>query len=160
MVPLSDDLRQRIIDTWRKHKSLSNEELAERFAVGPATVGRLKRRFRESGSVAPKPHGGGQPRKISPEKERIVEALLQAHPDWSEDRYAEVLEREHGLKVSPATVGRTVRRLGYSVKKSPSSPPKRTSPTLSGSGSNTKSESETSPLRVWFLWTKRARTSR
>jgi transposase len=159
MVPLSDDLRRRIVRAWQK-KGLSTEELAELFDVGTATIKRLKRGYRETGSIAPKPHGGGMPRKIKPDEEPVVEALLQAHPDWTEDKYAEVLAREHGIIASPATVGRVIRRLGYSVKKNPSSRPKGTNRTSSGNASSTESESEPSPLRVWFLWTKRARTSR
>jgi transposase len=156
---MSEDLRRRIIDAWKK-KKLTTAELAETFSVGPATVTRLKARYRETGGVAAKPHGGGQPRRIPVEKEPLVEALVQQHPDWTEEKYAKVLRTEHGIDVSDVTVGRVIRRLGYSVKKSPSSRRKGTSRMSSDSEANTESESEASPLRVWFLWTKRARTSR
>jgi transposase len=159
MVALSEDLRRRIIDGWKK-KGLSTEELAERFDVGTATVKRLKRAYRETGSIEPKGHGGGNPRRISVEQEPLVEALVQKHPDWTEAKYAEVLQKEHGIRASAVTVGRVIRRLGYSVKKNPSLRTSATSPTSSASEPNTKNESETSPLHVWFLWTKRARTLR
>ncbi len=156
---LSEDLRRRIINAW-KTRQLTERELAATFGVGKATIVRLKQRFRETGGVAPKPHGGGQTRRISVEQESLVEALVQQHPDWTEEKYAEVLRKEHGIKASDVTVGRVIRRLGYSVKKNPSSHPKGTNRTSSARGSSTENESETSPLRVWFLWTKRARMSR
>lgn len=159
MLPLSEDLRNAIIRAW-KLKGLSTEKLADLFGVGTATITRLKRTYRETGEVKAKPHGGGAPRKITPEQEPIVEALVQRHPDWSEDALARALADEHGIAASPATVGRVIRRLGYSVKKSRLSRRSGTDPTSSNSASSTMSESETSPLRVWFLWTKPARTSR
>jgi transposase len=156
---LSEDLRWRIIEASRK-KNLSAVELAERFGVGEATVKRLRRTYRETGSVTPKPHGGGMPRLISKEQEPLVEALVLQHPDWSEDMYAEYLADCHGIKASPVTVGRVIRRLGYSVKKSPSSRRSATGQMSSRSESATSRKSKAPPLRVWFLWTKPARTRR
>ena len=156
---LSEDLRWRIIKAWQKKKP-SSVELAEQFGVGEATVKRLKRTFRETKAVKRKPHGGGMPRIITPEQESLVEALVQQYPDWSEDMYAEYLAKHHDIRASGVTVGRTIRRLGYSVKKSPSSRRSATSPTSSNDESDTWRESKTSPFRVWFLWTKPARTPR
>jgi len=159
MAPLSEDLRQRIIAVW-KRKRLTNAEIAERFGVGTATVTRLIRRYRDTKSVAPKPHGGGQPRRIPEEKEHLLVDLLRRHPDWTEGQYSRHLQSEHGIVASAATIGRAIRRLGYSVKKSPLSPRSETSRTSSSADASSSSTSEASPLRVWFLWTKPARTSR
>ena len=57
---------------------------------------RLKRRYRDTKSVKPKPHGGGQKRRISREQEPLVEALVRQHPDWTEDQYAEALLNARG----------------------------------------------------------------
>jgi transposase len=157
--PISEDLRHRIVATWRKGQ-LTTEQLAERFSVGTATVKRLTRLYRETKSVAPRPHGGGQPRKIKPEQEALVEALVQAHPDWSEDQYAKHLTEAEGIRASAVTVGRVIRRLGYSVKKRPSLPKSATGRTSSSDGAATSNESKASPFRVWFLWTRPAPTSR
>jgi len=158
MGALSEDLRLRIIRAWKKRK-LTTKELADLFDVGEATVTRLKKTYRETKSVAAKPHAGGNPARIPVEKEPLVEALVQRHPDWSEERYAKELKESHGISASSVTVGRVIRKLGYSVKKRPSS--RRNAivqPSSSDDGSISK-ESETSPLRVWFLWTRRAPTS-
>jgi transposase len=156
---LSEDLRWRIVDAWRKRK-LSTPELAEQFGVGEATVKRLKKRFLTTKSITRSPHGGGMPRKIGPEQERLVEALVQAHPDWREDQYAEHLAKQHDIHASAVTVGRVIRRLGYSVKKRRSSPKSATVQMSSIVDGTTSKKSETLPFRVWFLWTKPARTVR
>lgn len=156
---LSADLRKRIIAAWLTGRH-TTAELAELFQVGPATVSRLKRRYRDTRGVTPRAHGGGRQRQISPIQEAVLEALVQQHPDWTEDRYAEELAKAHGIVASPATVGRTIRRLGYSVKKKRSSPRNATvQPSPSGDDATSK-KSEESPLRIWYLWTKRVRTSR
>ena len=156
---LSEDLRWRIIKAWQKKKPTA-VELAEQFGVGEATVKRLKRTFRETKAVKRKAHGGGTPRIITPEQESLVEALVRQYPDWSEDMYAEYLAEHHDIHASGVTVGRTIRRLGYSVKKSPSSRRNGTSRTSSKGEGDTWRESKTSPFRVWFLWTKPAQTPR
>jgi len=156
---LSEDLRWRVIEAWRK-KKLSTKQLAAQFGIGEATVKRWRKRFLATKSVKPLPRGGGMPRKIKPEQEPIVAALVQAHPDWSEDRYAEHLALHHDIHVSPSGAGRVIRRLGYSVKKRRSSPKSVTVQTLLPDGTSTSKKSETLPFRVWFLWTRPARTSR
>ncbi len=159
MCALPLDLRKRVINAWQK-KKLTTEELADIFGIGEATVKRWQRQYRETKSLAPKPHGGGNPPRIAKEDWPKVQALVQQHPDWTEEQYAKTLEKEHGIRASSVTVGRVIRKLGYSVKKRPSSPKNGTVPTSLSADETTSSESKTSPFRVWFLWTKPARTSR
>lgn len=157
--PLSEDLRRRIIDAWQR-KKLTTEELADLFGIGTATVKRLKRTFRETKTVKAKPHGGGASPIIGKQQEPLVELLVQKHPDWTEEQFAKALAELHGIQISAATVGRVIRRLGYSVKKKRSSRKNATAQTSENAAAATSNASETSPLRVWFLWTKPARTSR
>lgn len=82
MSPLSLDLRRRIIRAWHEEKP-SVGELADRFAVGTATIKRLTRRVRETGSVDPRPHGGGQKHEIPPEMLPRVQRLVEGNPDWA-----------------------------------------------------------------------------
>lgn len=116
--------------------------------------------MREAGTVDPRPHGGGQPLRIQGADERFLRALVEAHPDWTEAELAEEMRSKRKLDVSDVTVGRAVRRLGYSVKKKRSSLPNEIARTYSSGEQNGPGESRPSPLRVWFLWTKPARTSR
>lgn len=156
---LSVDLRRRIIGAWQKQK-LTTKELAELFDVGEASVTRLKRLYRDTKSVDPRPHGGGNPPRIPKDKEHLVKKLVLEHPDWTEKQYAEELAERYGLAASSVTVGRVVRKLGYSVKKRPWSRANAIEQTSSNEDASTSNERRRSPLRVWFLWTKPARTSR
>jgi transposase len=159
MSPLSVDLRHRIIQAWRKEKARV-PELAERFSVGTATVKRLIRRFRETGSVEPRPHAGGQRPKIPAQKLDRVRKLVEANPDWSVDELAEAYNGQEGTAVSRSTMGRALQRLGFTRKKSPWSPRNATPNALRPGAKASSRRSEPSPLRVWFLWTKPARTRR
>lgn len=153
---LSLDLRVRAIAAMEA-EGLTYEETADRFGVGRATISRWVRLKRETGSLEPRPHGGGRKRAIKPEQEPLVERLVLEHPDWTETEYQEAL-RELGIEASRATVGRVIRSLGYTVKKRPSSPASETKNTSEDGESSTSQESKTSPFRVWFSWTKPART--
>lgn len=155
----SVDLREKLIAVWQKRK-LNVEELAELFDVGTATVKRWQRLYRETGAVKPKPHGGGRKLVISETQLEIVQQLVQSHPDWTEEEFHAELCNKHDFAVSRSSVGRAIRKLGYSVKKSPLLLP---SEIVLPSSSDEKSISDRSPeypLRVWFLWTKRVQTSR
>ncbi len=118
MSPLSLDLRRRIIEAWKAEK-LRVLELANRFAVGTATVKRLIRRFRETGSVEPLPHGGGQRPKIPAEKLPRVQRLLEANPDWSVEEITAAYNRQEGAGVSRSTMVRAVARLGFTRREVP-----------------------------------------
>jgi transposase len=159
MSPLSLDLRTRIIQAWQAEK-LRVPELAARFVVGTATVKRLIARFRETGSVEPRPHGGGQLPKIAAEKLPRVQRLLEANPDWSIEELTAEYNRLERAGVSRSTMVRAVARLGFTRKKSPSLPRNATPNALRPGAKASSKRSPPSPLRVWFLWTKPARTRR
>lgn len=157
--PLSLDLRERIIRAWQE-KQLNVRELASLFDVGTATVKRLVRRYRETGSVEPSPHRGGQKPKIPEEKLPVVQRLLEANPDWSIEEFAAAYNEQEAADVSRSTMSRAVHRLGFTRKKSLSSPRSATPHALSPGSKPSSRKSRPSPLRVWFLWTKPARTHR
>src|SRR5258705_4394945 len=60
MTPYSQDLRERILETVRSGDG-SLRQIARRFLVSVSFVTRLLRLHRGTGSLEPKPHGGGQP---------------------------------------------------------------------------------------------------
>jgi len=63
MPALSVDLRQRIVAAYQA-KEGSQRQLAERFKVSLSFIRDLTRRYRETGKVEPKPHGGGAVAKL------------------------------------------------------------------------------------------------
>jgi transposase len=115
MKPLSSDLRQRIITAY-ENKEGSQAELAERFKVGKASVERLVRLKRETGSLEPRPHAGGtSPRITEADHARLIEDF-EREPDL---RQADIAARftAEGRPVSQRTVSRALGRLGITRKK-------------------------------------------
>ena len=60
MKPYSMDLRQRIAAAI-DHGEGSFREIARRFRISLSGLARLLRRRRQTGTLEPKPHGGGHP---------------------------------------------------------------------------------------------------
>lgn len=113
--PLSADLRRRILAALDAGEG-SQRHIAQRFRVGRATVERLVRRVRETGSMDPKPHGGGQrPRLVETDREQLL-AWLEADPDL---RQEDIADRFKQMKrpMSQQAVSRGLRRLGITRKK-------------------------------------------
>jgi transposase len=116
--PLAIDLRQRVVKAYES----SNETLAQvagRFGVGEASVNRWVSRNRKTGTVAPLPHAGGPDPMIDAKGRELMKALVDQKPDATREELARAYRDATGVSVSVATVGRTVWRLGYTLKKRP-----------------------------------------
>jgi transposase len=114
--PLAIDLRQRVVTAYEG----ANETLAQvagRFGVGEASVNRRVSRHRKTGSVAPLPHAGGPEPMIDAEGLAVMKALVDQKPDATREELARAYRDATGVAVSVATVGRSVWRLGYTLKK-------------------------------------------
>jgi transposase len=129
MGPYSLDLRKRIVDAYRNREG-SVRELAERFAVSPTTVQNYLNLARTTGDVAPRPHGGGMPPKVDEASEPDVCALLEEKSEWTLAELAEQLEQRHHVRVSVATMSRTLRRMGITRKKGRFVPSSKTARTF------------------------------
>jgi transposase len=68
--PLSIDLRQRIIAAYEA-KEGSQRQLAERFKVSLSFIRDLRRHHRQTGTVQPKPPGGGAVAKLGKEQSGV-----------------------------------------------------------------------------------------
>jgi transposase len=96
------------------------DEISELVGVGPATVNRILRRYRETGSLEPLAPGGGY-RSPLRRIEAKFKALVSAMPDATVAEMATALRKAEKLSTSRSSVQRALVRLGYSRKKSPSS---------------------------------------
>jgi len=112
---LSMDLRKRIVAAYADGGA-TQEEVAARFDVGVASVGRLWARHRDGESLAPKERTGRPPR-LAEAIEEDLRALLEEEPDLPRWMYAERLSDRTGVSASVATVGRVLKKLGYTKKK-------------------------------------------
>jgi len=113
--PLSMDLRRRIVAAYEEGGA-SQQEVADRFDVGVASVVRLWAKHRRGESLEAKTC----PRQEVPLQNALMDdfqELLDEEPDLPQWMYAESLEARTGRSVSKATVGRMLRKLGYTLKK-------------------------------------------
>ncbi len=111
---LSNDIRKRVIRAVEG--GLSARGAARKFAVSESFATKLVKRWRDTGSYEPGQRGGHR-RSILEKEKDFLTALAEAHRDWTEDEMASWLVEHRNIKVHPTTVGRFLRRLGYSYKK-------------------------------------------
>ena len=112
MKPLSNDLRQRILDAVDRREG-SLRQLAARFAVNVSTITRLLRLRRETGAVAPRPHAGGTEPTLDQEGLERLRRLVEETPDAT----LEQLKQGLGISGSIMIVWRGLEKLGITRKK-------------------------------------------
>jgi transposase len=117
MKPYSLDLRQRVVEAY-EHKEGSLRSIARRFKVSLNTVLAWVQHFRQTGSVAPKPHGGGGTPRIDAQGREKVRQLVTEQSDATLQELCERYEQQQqGVRVSQATMCRTLQKLKLSRKK-------------------------------------------
>lgn len=107
----SMDLRKRVIEACDEGQTIA--QVSKRFRVSTSFVEKLQQRRRESGTLEPKPHGGGRQPRLSPEHDQTLRALLTAKPDTT---LAELREKL-GIKVHLSSLWYRLQRLGLTFKK-------------------------------------------
>lgn len=112
----STDLRQRVIEAYEA-KEGSQRQLAERFKVSLSFVRDLMRRYRETGTVEPKPCSGGTVPKLNAFQLPMVEHLVKAQPDALLRELCERFAERTTITVSLSTMHRAVAQLNLSYKK-------------------------------------------
>jgi transposase len=107
----SADLRSRVLAAVEAGES--PDTAARRFAVGRSTAYRWVAAVREEGRREAKPMGGGPKPAIEGAAEVALRRLLEGtnHPTLAECR--DRLAAETGVRVHPWTVGRALRRMGW-----------------------------------------------
>src|SRR3954453_7292640 len=112
MTPYSQDLRQRIVDTIQRRDG-TIRQVADRFLVSFSFVTRLLQLYRSTGSVEPRPHGGGNPAVLTPEDLRRLRELIRQQPDAT----LEECRTHLGTSCSLMTLSRALSQLGLPRKK-------------------------------------------
>ncbi|MEH2184022.1 helix-turn-helix domain-containing protein [Nostoc sp.] len=116
MKAYSTDLREKVINAYNNQEG-SQRELAKRFSVSLSFVQSLLRRYRSSGTVEAKPHGGGQSAKLNSEQIALVMLLVEEDNDAILVELCERLQQRAGVKISRATMGRITQKLNLTRKK-------------------------------------------
>ncbi|MDP9314899.1 MAG: IS630 transposase-related protein [Chloroflexota bacterium] len=126
MKAYSIDLRQRIVAAVER--GMARTQVAATFGVSLSTIKRLLARKRRNAADAlaatPPP---GRSRTIPAAHHAALWAQLEAHPDATIATHTELWNAAQGTAVSQWTVGRAIRRLGWTRKKKRWQPPSATS---------------------------------
>jgi len=117
MKPFSMDLRERVVAACEAATD-TQAEVAKRFNVSHVWVKKLLQRKRNSGVIAPKPHGGGRKPVFEGERLDRLKAAVQETPDAA---LRELLEKT-GVAASVMAVFRALERLDCRRKKSRCTP--------------------------------------
>jgi transposase len=112
MQPLSNDLRQRILDAVDNREG-SRRKLAARFSVNTSTITRLLQLRRQTGSFEPRPHGGGIAPTLDQDGLDRLRELVEEDPDATLEAHKQGL----GISGSIMIVWRGLRKLDITVKK-------------------------------------------
>ena len=115
MKPYSLDLRDRVIAAIEAGQQ-AQAAIAATFGVSQATLEIWWRRWRETRSVAPRAHGGGNPHVLAG-CESFLRAILKNQPDTTLDELCTQVGEAKGLKVSRSMMCRELQRLRLPRKK-------------------------------------------
>jgi transposase len=108
----SIDLRERIVSSVQAGKSKS--EVARLFDVNVSTVKRYLARV-EQGTLAPRT-SPGRPRRIPTAEQPNLVIQLEASPDATLEEHCTAWEESHGVRLSVATMFRSIARANYTLK--------------------------------------------
>ena len=121
-------LRQKAVEAYQAgHGSI--DEIAIVFGIGSATLKRWLWRKCDHNTLAPRPYGGGNKRKLSDADVDWMASLLPERSDWTVQEWREALEKERNVAVSRSAVNRVMLKQGWRLKKSPSPHPRRSAQT-------------------------------
>src|SRR4051794_23442001 len=112
MKPLSNDLRQRILDAVDNREG-SRRKLAARFSVNTSTITRLLQLRRQTGSFEPRPHGGGVEPTLDHDALERLRKLVEETPDAT----LGALKQKLGVSGSRMIICRALQKLGLPLKK-------------------------------------------
>src|SRR5260221_5343392 len=107
MQPLSNDLRERILDAVDNREG-SRRKLAARFCVNVSTITRLLQLRRQTGSSEPRPHGGGVVPTLDHDALERLRKLVEEGPDAT----LETLKQRLGVFGSRMIICRALQKLG------------------------------------------------
>ena len=117
MEAYSVDLRERVMVAVEEGVN-TRKETAESFSVTTRWIRKLVQQYRETGSIKPLPHGGGQQSKFTPERLERLKKLVDKKPAATLDE----LRKSSRVPCCSMTVSRALQQLGYTRKKRHSMP--------------------------------------
>ncbi len=114
--PYSMDLRKRVVDSYKVREG-SYRQLADRYHLSVGTIQDWVHLERATGSVAPRPHGGGAKLLIEGENRERLRQFHQTHTDGTLAELQHYFKDETGVLVSLPTLHRFLITLGLTRKR-------------------------------------------
>ena len=112
MMPLSNDLRERILAAVDNCEG-SRRQIAARFCVNVSTITRLLQLRHQTGSLDPRPHGGGKPPTLDHDGLERLRTVVRERPDATLAQMREHLNLSGSLMI----LWRGLRKLDITRKK-------------------------------------------
>jgi transposase len=116
MTPYSQDLRERVMTAFEASKE-SQDAIAEKFDVHPATADKWWWRWRTTGSCAALHHARGPSRTLQP-CEKFIRAEIKRQPDSTLAELCERVAQSKKVSASPSMMCRELKILRLPLKKS------------------------------------------
>jgi len=117
MKAYSLDLRTRVVEAIDRQVG-TQQGVATLFGVSCTFIKKLLRQRRETGSLVPKPHGGGQVARLEEgQREQVRAYILRTRNDATVDEVHAYVVTSLRREVSRATVGRVLQNLDLPRKK-------------------------------------------
>ena len=113
--PLSSDLRERLIEAVAG--GMSRRAAADRFGIAASTAVKWVRRWRDTGSKAPRPQGGDKRSDRIEAHAKEILGLIAATHDITLSEIAGHLQRRHGERFAQSVVWRLLDRHAMTFKK-------------------------------------------
>ena len=110
------DLRERVLAAI--DRGMQRSEVVSTFDVSLASLKRWLASRRDTGDFKPRPPSGGPEASFTPALDEELRTQVAAFPDATLPEHAERWNAAHSSSISQWTIGRAIRRLGLSRKKS------------------------------------------
>lgn len=130
---ISVDLRERAVNAYENGEG-TYQEIADRFCIGRTTLCDLVRLARYANTLEPLQGRRRTDHRIDDAGRERLLALVQASPDATLAELTDAYNADADKPVSPSTLGRAVRALDLSRKKSRSGRSSATRTTSGGGG--------------------------
>lgn len=114
--PLSNDIRQRLVECVEE--GLSRRKAAIRLKTAASTAVNVLKRWKETGSVEPRPRGGFRHGKLRPHRDFILR-LVAKQPDITMPELAKELLAAKAVAIDPSNLSKFLIGCGLSFKKNP-----------------------------------------
>src|SRR5947209_5751624 len=122
MKAYSQDMREQVVKAVEQ--GVEYKQIVRVMGVSLATIGRYIKQYRETGQVRAKAIPGRPSKKIVPLQAGLA-AQVQLYPDATLAQHAQYWQQSQGMQVSASSVGRALKRMRITRKKSHSEPRSR-----------------------------------